>query len=168
MLDQGCGLVQGAVVRLGRQQGTAGEEADRPSRARDAEDLRPENRQATYRGRQKRRRWLVAALNDAQRAELEGEEFVVEFASEAKHSRDTLAKSENAKALREACTAVLGREVGIRFSIKDGNADDNQTLSPEEDVSRAKQKARQQVAQNPSVQQVLRAFGGEIVDIKMR
>jgi len=117
---------------------------------------------------QKRRRWLVAALNDAQRAELEGEEFVVEFASEAKHSRDTLAKSENAKALREACTAVLGREVGIRFSIKDGNADDNQTLSPEEDVSRAKQKARQQVAQNPSVQQVLRAFGGEIVDIKMR
>jgi len=117
---------------------------------------------------QKRRRLLVAALNDAHRAELEGEEFVVEFASEAKHSRDTLAKSENAQALRETCAEVLGREVGIRFLIRDGNDSGEQPLSPEEEASRAKQQTRQAIAQNPSVQQVLRAFGGEIVDIKMR
>ena len=110
----------------------------------------------------------MAALNDANRVELAGEEFVVEFASEAKHSRDTLAKSENAKALREACAEVLGREIGIRFSIKDGNDSAEQTLSLEDEANRAKQQTRQAIAQNPLVQQVLRAFGGEIVDIKMR
>jgi DNA polymerase-3 subunit gamma/tau len=116
----------------------------------------------------RRRRLLVAALDDASRAELEGDELQIEFAPEARHSRDTLAKADNAKALREACYEVCGREIGIRFSIKDGAGDSSEPLSPEEEARRSKTQTRQAAAQNPTVQQVLRTFGGEIVDVKMQ
>jgi DNA polymerase-3 subunit gamma/tau len=115
---------------------------------------------------QKKRRLLVAALDGARRAELDGDELLVEFAPEAKHYRDALAKAESAKILREVCTEVCGRKIGIRFAIKDGSDDDRKAPSSEEEERRAKQRAHQGVAQNPTVQQVLRAFGGEIVDIK--
>ena len=116
----------------------------------------------------KKRRLLIAALDAAARAELEGDELSIEFTTEARHSRDTLAKADNAKALREACAEVCGREIGIRFSIRSGDSDDGAPASPEEEERRTKQQARQAVAQNPTVQQVLRAFGGEIVDITMQ
>ncbi len=116
----------------------------------------------------KKRRLLIAALDAASRAELEGDELSIEFTPEARHSRDTLAKADNAKALREACAEVCGREIGIRFSIRSGDSDDGAPASPEEEERRTKQQARQAVAQNPTVQQVLRAFGGEIVDITMQ
>jgi DNA polymerase-3 subunit gamma/tau len=115
----------------------------------------------------KKRRLLIAAIDGAVRAELEGDELSLEFIPEARHYRDTLARADNAKALREACAEVCGREIGIRFSIKDG-AENNLPASPEEESRRSKQQARQAAAQNPTVQQVLRAFGGEIVDIKMQ
>jgi hypothetical protein len=114
----------------------------------------------------KKRRMLIAAVEAASRVELEGDELLLEFTPEAKHSRDTLAKAENAKALREACSEVCGRDVGIRFSIRDGVGEGNEPLSPDEAEHRTKKQTRQAVAQNPTVQQVLRAFGGEIVDIK--
>jgi DNA polymerase-3 subunit gamma/tau len=114
----------------------------------------------------KKRRMLIAALDAASRVELEGEELVIEFTSAARQSRETLAKAENAKVLREAGSEVCGREVGIRFAIKDSASESNATLSPEDEERRAKKQTRQSVAQNPTVQQVLRAFGGEIVDIK--
>ena len=98
---------------------------------------------------------------------LEGDEFLIEFAPEAKHYRDTLARTENAKALRETCAEVCGREIGIRFSINDG-ADAPQSVSEEEEIKKAKQKARHAAAQDPAVQQVLRTFGAEIVDVKLR
>jgi hypothetical protein len=114
----------------------------------------------------KKRRMLIAALDAASRVELEGEELVIEFTSAARQSRETLAKAENAKVLREAGSEVCGREVGIRFAIKDSASESNAALSPEDEERRAKKQTRQTVAQNPTVQQVLRAFGGEIVDIK--
>jgi DNA polymerase-3 subunit gamma/tau len=115
----------------------------------------------------KKRRLLIAAIDGAVRAELEGDELSLEFTPEARHYRDSLAKAENVKALREACAEVCGREIGIRFSIKDGT-ENSLPASPEEESRRSKQEARQAAAQNPTVQQVLRAFGGEIVDIKMQ
>jgi DNA polymerase-3 subunit gamma/tau len=115
----------------------------------------------------KKRRLLIAAIDGAVRAELEGDELSLEFTPEARHYRDSLAKAENIKALREVCTEVCGREIGIRFSIKDG-AENNLPASPEEESRQSKQQARQAAAQNPTVQQVLRTFGGEIVDIKMQ
>ncbi|HYX31401.1 MAG TPA: DNA polymerase III subunit gamma/tau [Pyrinomonadaceae bacterium] len=113
----------------------------------------------------RKKRLLIVSLDAAARVELEGDELSIEFSPAAKHSRDTLAKSENAKILREACADVCGREVGIRFSIRDVK-DDGAALSPEEDQRRAKQRARQVAAENPTVQQVLKTFGGEIVDVK--
>jgi hypothetical protein len=109
---------------------------------------------------------LIAAFDDASRAELEGDELVIEFASANQQSRNTLAKAENAKVLREAGSEVCGREVGIRFAVKDAVDESNVALSPEDEERRAKKKTRETVAQNATVQQVLRAFGGEIVDIK--
>jgi DNA polymerase-3 subunit gamma/tau len=115
---------------------------------------------------QKRRRLLIAALDGAIRAELEGDEFVVEFLPEAKHYRDTLARTDNANALCEACAEVCGREIGIRFAIKD--AETNAAGSSAEDTQQEKKKARHAAAADPTVQQVLRAFGAEIVDVKMQ
>ena len=116
---------------------------------------------------QKRRRLLVAALDGARRAELDGDQLLVEFAPEARHYRDTLARPENVKVLREACNEVCGREIGIHFAIKNGAGDDPAAVSPQEEDQRARQQARQAVVQNPTVQQVLRAFGAEIVDIEL-
>ena len=115
----------------------------------------------------KKRRLLVAAMDDASRAELEGDELLIEFTPEARHSRDTLAKADNANALRDACYEVCGREIGIRFATKDDN-DNREPLSPEKEEHRAKEQTRLAVTQNPTVQQILRTFGGEIVDIKMQ
>jgi len=115
----------------------------------------------------RKRKLLAAALAAAARAELEGNELTIEFSPDAKHSRDTMAKADNAKTLREACAEVCGREIGIRFVIRDGEADEA-SVSPEEDERRSKQKARLAAAQNPTVQQVLKTFGGEVVDVKMR
>src|SRR3989475_2230426 len=111
-----------------------------------------------------KRRLLIAALDAARRAELVGDDFSIEFTSDTRHYRDTLAKTDNVKALREACSEVCGREIGILFSIKDD--DGEAPASSEEAELRSKQSARQAAAQNPIVQKVLRAFGGEIVDVK--
>jgi DNA polymerase-3 subunit gamma/tau len=115
--------------------------------------------------KQKRRPLLIAALEGALRAELEGEDFVVEFATENKHYRDTLARADNAKALREACADSSGREVGIRYIIKsEDEATTSANVTP--DAREAKQKARRAAAADPTVQQVQRTFGAEIVDVK--
>jgi DNA polymerase-3 subunit gamma/tau len=114
----------------------------------------------------KKRRMLIAAFDAASRVELQGDELLIEFTPEAKQSRDTLAKADNAKVLREACSEVSGREIGIRFSTLASAGESDAPLSPEEEERNAKKQTRQAAAQNPTVQQVLRAFGGEIVDIK--
>ena len=115
---------------------------------------------------QKRRRLMIAALDSALRAELAGNEFVVEFTPDTRHYRDTLERSDNANALREACTEVCGRDIGIRFVIKsEDEASASTPVAPE--TREAKQKARQAAAADPTVQQVQRAFGAEIVDVKL-
>jgi DNA polymerase-3 subunit gamma/tau len=113
----------------------------------------------------KKRKLLAASIGDAARVDLDGNEITIEFVPAAKHSRDTMAKSDNVKILREACAVVCGRDVGIRFVIRD-SVNDDAPISPDEDRRRSKQKARQAAAQNPTVQQVLKTFGGEIVDVK--
>ena len=113
---------------------------------------------------QKRRRLMIAALEGAVRAELADDEFVVEFLPEAKHYRDTLSRSDNSKALREACADVCGREIGIRFVIR---ADDEAGAEPvAADDPQQRQKAKHAAAADPAVQQVQRTFGAEIVDVK--
>ena len=43
-----------------------------------------------------------------------------------------------------------------------------EAFTADETLRKSEQRARQTAAQNPTVQQVLRAFGGEIVDVKLR
>jgi DNA polymerase-3 subunit gamma/tau len=115
---------------------------------------------------QKRRRLMIAALEAALRAELDGDEFVIEFSPEARHYRDTLARADNAKALREACAEVCGKDIGIRFLIKADEAS-NEPVPTASDAGEAKLKAKKAAASDPTVQQVQRAFGAEIVDVKL-
>ncbi|HEX3143152.1 MAG TPA: DNA polymerase III subunit gamma/tau, partial [Pyrinomonadaceae bacterium] len=113
----------------------------------------------------RKRKLLAAAISAASRIDLEGDELTIEFSAEAKHSRDTMAKPDNVKILRDTCAEVCGRAVGIRFVMRDSEVADA-PLAPEEDQKRSRQQARQAAAQNPTVQQVLKTFGGEIVDVK--
>jgi DNA polymerase-3 subunit gamma/tau len=110
-----------------------------------------------------KRRLLLAALDAAARAELADDEFAIEFTAETRHDRDTLAKAENVKALREACREVCGRDIGIRLTIRDESPGD--AAGPSNAAFRPKQTARQSAAQDPVVKQVVRAFGGEIVEV---
>jgi len=108
----------------------------------------------------KKKKMLIAAIAAAPRIELEGDDLVIEFSADDRH----LAKPDTAKILREVSAEICGRKVGIRFAT--GNGGDDAPASPEEEQRRSKQKARQAAAENPRVQKVLRAFGGEIVDVK--
>jgi DNA polymerase-3 subunit gamma/tau len=108
----------------------------------------------------KKKKMLIAAIAAAPRIELEGDDLVIEFSADDRH----LAKPDTAKILREVSVEICGRNVGIRFAT--GNGGDDVPASPEEEQRRSKQKARLAAAENPRVQNVLRAFGGEIVDVK--
>jgi DNA polymerase-3 subunit gamma/tau len=111
----------------------------------------------------KRRLRLLAALDGAQRVFLAGDELCAEFAPEAKHLRETFDKS-NSKILQDLCKEVLGREISLRFVIK--MADETGPLSPEDEDRRDQQRLRQAAEEHPAVQQLLRTFRGEIVEVK--
>ena len=113
----------------------------------------------------RRKMFLVTALEGAGRAAIEGNELFIEFAPADRHLRDTLAKSENIKMLREVCKEVTGNDLGVRFVIADGQVADA-PVSKEEAERREQQELRAQAEKDPVVQQMLRTFRGEIVDVK--
>ena len=95
----------------------------------------------------------------------------LEFTPDARHLRDTLAKSDNVKILREVCKEITGRDLGVRFVISDseGNGAAAAAAAPpskEEMERREKQALREQAEKDPTVQQMLKTFRGEIVDVK--
>jgi DNA polymerase-3 subunit gamma/tau len=117
---------------------------------------------------QKRKMFLVTALEGASRAAIEGSELSIEFAPADRHLRDTLAKSDNIKILREVCKDVTGNDLGVRFVIADGQMAQaaDAPASKEETERRDKQQLRERAEKDPVVQQMLRTFRGEIVDVK--
>jgi DNA polymerase-3 subunit gamma/tau len=117
----------------------------------------------------RRKMLLVTALDAAGRAGIEGNELCLEFASETRHFRDTLAKSDNVKILREVCKEITGRDLGVRFVVNDPEASAAAADVPpskEETERREKQSLREQAEKDPTVQQMLKTFRGEIVDVK--
>jgi len=120
----------------------------------------------------RRKMFLVAALEGARNASLEGNELWLEFAPDARHLRDTLSKSENVKILREVCKEITTRDLGVRFMIADGEAGtvSGAPISREETERREQQleqqRLRETAEKDPVVQQMLRTFRGEIVDVK--
>jgi DNA polymerase-3 subunit gamma/tau len=113
----------------------------------------------------RRKMFLVTALEGAREASIRGNELYVEFVPETKHLRDTLARSDNVKTLREVCREITGRDLGVRFVIADQEAGDA-PVSKEETERREKQHLREKVERDPTVQQMLRTFRGEIVDVR--
>jgi hypothetical protein len=117
----------------------------------------------------KRKMFLVTALEGASKATLEGNELCLEFAPDARHLRDTLAKSDNVKILREVGKDVTGRDLGVRFVITDSEVSSAASDAPpskEETERRDKQSLREKAEKDPTVQQMLKTFRGEIVDVK--
>jgi DNA polymerase-3 subunit gamma/tau len=118
----------------------------------------------------RRKMLLVTALDEARNTILEGNELCLEFAPNTRNFRDTLAKSDNVKILREVCKEVTGRDLGVRFVVIDpeeaGAASADAPPSKEEVERREKKSMREKAEQDPTVQQMLKTFRGEIVDVK--
>ena len=118
----------------------------------------------------RRKMFLVMALEGARNASLEGNDLCLEFAPETRHFRDTLAKGDNVKTLREVCKEITGRDLGVRFVVSDPEASaafaTDAPPSKEEVARREKQSMREQAEKDPTVQQMLKTFRGEIVDVK--
>lgn len=115
----------------------------------------------------KRKRLLVTALESASLASLEDDELYVEFTPDTRHLRDTLAKSDNVKILRDACHEVRGRDTGVRIVIKDQSGADNDAPPSREDEQRLEKEALRAAAEkSPLVQQMLKTFRGEIADVR--
>ncbi len=113
------------------------------------------------------RMFLVIAIEGARKAVIEGDELYLEFAPEEKHLRDNLAKPESVKLLREIAREVTGRDMGVRFVIKEkGESGSNEPSSKQEAERLEKQRLREIAEQDPLVQKVLRTFRGEIVDVR--
>jgi DNA polymerase-3 subunit gamma/tau len=113
----------------------------------------------------RRKMLLVTALEGATNARLEGNELCLEFAPDARHLRDTLAKSDNVKILREVCRELTDRDFGVRFVV--GGAEPAEAPpSKEENERREKQSLRERAEKDPTVQQMLKTFRGEIADVK--
>ena len=108
---------------------------------------------------------LVSALEAAQVTVFEESELCVEFAPDARHFRDTLSKPENVKFVREACREVTGKEMGIRILVKDPKAE-GEPLSRVDEARLEKQRLREIAENSPIVQQMLKTFRGEIVDVR--
>jgi DNA polymerase-3 subunit gamma/tau len=112
-----------------------------------------------------RKMLLVTALDAAQTAVLEESELFVEFAPDARVHRDTLSRLENIKLVQEACRQVTGKEIGVRISVKDPTAND-EPLTREDEERLEKQRLRELAENSPIVQQMMKTFRGEIVDVR--
>jgi DNA polymerase-3 subunit gamma/tau len=113
----------------------------------------------------RRKMLLVTALEGARNVSLEGNELCLEFAPDTRHLRDTLAKSDNVKILREVCKEITDRDFGVRFVVNDGEVAEAPP-SKEETERREKQGLREKAEKDPTVQQMLKTFRGEIADVK--
>ena len=112
----------------------------------------------------RRKMLLVAALEAASHAVIDGAELCIEFAPDARSHRDTLAKADSIKILCQVCKEITSRDLGVRFTIKDQQVAEG-PLSREEEARREKQSLRETAERDPTVQQMLRTFRGEISDV---
>ncbi|MDT4954415.1 MAG: polymerase subunit gamma/tau [Acidobacteriota bacterium] len=111
------------------------------------------------------RMFLVIALEGARKALVEGNELYVEFAPEAKHLRDNLAKPESVKLLREVGRELLGHDIGVRIVVTD-QSEQNEVPTKDGEARLEKQHLREVAEQDPGVQTALRTFRAEIVDVR--
>ncbi|MDT7603095.1 MAG: polymerase subunit gamma/tau [Acidobacteriota bacterium] len=112
----------------------------------------------------RRKPFLATALEGARKVEVHGDELLVEFAPESKFLRDNLSKPENARLVREACSEIVGRETGLQIVVRDES--ESQEAAAEDAGRAARDRLREMAEQDPQVQDVLRIFRAEIVDVR--
>jgi DNA polymerase III subunit gamma/tau len=112
-----------------------------------------------------RKMLLVTALDNAQAVVFEETELCIEFVPETRHFRETLSRPDNNKFVREACREVTGKDMGVRILVKDPTAE-GEPLSREDEARLDKQRLREMAEGSPIVQQMLKTFRGEIVDVR--
>ena len=117
---------------------------------------------------ERRKPFLVIALEGARKLSLDGDELSVEFAPEARHLRDALSKPDAMKALREACCEAAGRQVGVRIAVAEPGADGGDPAArTREDAEREEQRRLREMAeQHPAVRELLRTFRAEIIEVR--
>ncbi|HEY9284887.1 MAG TPA: hypothetical protein VIP46_15630, partial [Pyrinomonadaceae bacterium] len=118
-------------------------------------------------GLEARRKPLLAiALDGASRVALDGDELRVEFPPDAKHLRETLAKADNQKLLREVCCEVAGRQVGVQIATRAPGDAGGEAAADDDEARREQQRLREAVESDPKVQDLLRTFRAQIVDVQ--
>ena len=113
-----------------------------------------------------RKPFLAIALDGARRASVEGDELYVEFAPEGRHLRDTLSKPDNVRLVREACSDALGREVGVRIVVAEAGEGEDAPRTQQDEERLEKQRLREWAEAQPVVQQLLKTFRAEIIDVR--
>ena len=114
----------------------------------------------------RRKPLLATALDGASRIALEGDDLRVEFAPDAKHLRETLQKAENQKLLREVCCEVAGRQVGVQITTHGAGDANGAAGSDDDEARREQQRLREAAERDPKVQDLLRTFRAQIVDVQ--
>jgi DNA polymerase III subunit gamma/tau len=109
---------------------------------------------------------LAVAFEGARRVRIEGEEVRVEFGPEAKHLHAQLKKPESQRLLREVCCEVLGRGVGVAVLLRGPGEVEEETDTPEDAARREQRQLREQAQGHPHVQEMLKTFRAEIVDVR--
>ncbi|HWF89329.1 MAG TPA: DNA polymerase III subunit gamma/tau [Pyrinomonadaceae bacterium] len=111
-----------------------------------------------------RKMLLVTALEAAQATVFDESELCIEFAPATRHFRETLSRADNNKFVREACREVTGRDMGVRIVVKDPS-DNGEPPSREDEARLDKQRRRENAANHPNIQTMLKTFRGEISDV---
>jgi hypothetical protein len=114
----------------------------------------------------RRKPFLAVAIEEAGSARVDADEFFVAFTPDKKHLRDTLSKPDNVRLLQEVCRETLGREVGVRIVVREAGESDEAPPSKEEEERREKQALRARAESHPDVQQLLRTFRAEIIEVR--
>jgi DNA polymerase-3 subunit gamma/tau len=112
----------------------------------------------------RRKPFLATALDGARKVEVRGDELCVEFAPDAKFLRDNLSKPENARLVREACSEIVGREVGIQIAVRDER--ESAEAADRDEAEAARRSLRERAERDSQVQDVLRIFRAEIVEVR--
>jgi hypothetical protein len=102
----------------------------------------------------RRKMLLMVALEGAGHTAIEEGELYLEYTPDTQHLGALVAKSDNLKILRDVCKKVLGQELAIRMVVKD-------EASPSE-----KERLIDLAKKDPVVQEMLRTFRGELVDVR--
>ncbi|MEJ7577704.1 MAG: DNA polymerase III subunit gamma/tau [Pyrinomonadaceae bacterium] len=116
----------------------------------------------------RRRPFLAIALEGAHKVCFAGDELQIEYAPEAKHLRDNLAKPESVGVLRDICREIAGRDMGVRISINDGKTETSggAPLAEKQKAVDEQAELRTIAESHPDVQQMLKTFRAEIVDVR--